>query len=76
MVKGVYFNLKDTLYDMYEKKYEQKISVKKGINIYTKQREEKYLCLNIKRRCETYEKDLSKDFYFNYLEMRYTRNRH
>ncbi len=47
MVKGVYFDLIDTSYDMYEEKYEWKIPIKKGIDLFAKQKEEKYLCLYI-----------------------------
>ncbi len=42
MVKGVYFNPSDTSYNIYKKKYEWEVSVKKGIDSFAKQKEEKY----------------------------------
>ncbi len=45
MVEGVYFDLTNTSYNMYEEEYEWKILIKKEINPLAKQRKEKYLCL-------------------------------
>ena len=45
MVEEVYFDPTDVLYNMYEKEYEWEVSIKKGIDFLTKQKEEKYPCL-------------------------------
>ena len=47
-MKGVYFDPTDTPYDMYEEEYEWEVSIKKGIDFFAKQREEKYPCLYTK----------------------------
>ena len=50
MVEGIYFNLSDTFYDMYEEEYKWKVLIKKGIDPLAKQREEKYPCLYIEEK--------------------------
>jgi len=49
-MKGIYFNLLDISYDMYEEKYKWKVLIKKKINLYIKQKKKKYLCLNIEEK--------------------------
>ncbi len=43
-VEGVYFDLIDIPYEMYEEEYEWEVPIKKGIDFLAKQKEEKYPC--------------------------------
>jgi len=47
MVERVYFDPVNTSDNMYKEEYEWKVSVKKEIDPFVKQKEEKYPCLNM-----------------------------
>ena len=51
-IEEVYFDLTDVPYDMYEEEYEWKVPIKKGIDFFAKQKEEKYPCLYVKEEVQ------------------------